>query len=201
MNKKIPFLLLICMNIILIGFIFYFKILNLKLTSENNKILYYENQIEVAKKLFYYKLVEENVKLDSSLILRDTKKDTFQLKQLINNNNSSLFIFIPSMGCHSCLQNIIKDLTNFKELNLLDNFKFITSFTDNKKVKDIENEFSINIYNIDDKYLGFLAEREDYYFSFKLNRDMTTSQFYIFDGDLEKFTSQYLRQIQSGLVR
>ena len=161
----------------------------LKMTDvykDKNQEFYY------SKQHYTYSLIENGKQIDKQVQFRSSE-DTVLLTNIIPNDTTLLVMYIPSCDCYSSLYDILY------EIEKLDNSKvkvfYYTSHVENSTVDELEEDYNINIFNIGEEYLGLLAEREQKYFIFRLDKDLIAQDFHLLGEEYEQLTRKYIKYL------
>jgi hypothetical protein len=197
MNKNTTIVILFLNILFLFGIIIYlWFFVGLKSSDHivrNNTDHESTQQLLAAKKLCLYKIIEENVIIDTSSLLLDTNNNLLHFENLFLTDTLRYFLYIPSGGCHSCLSEVKHEILQYGGESFYEKMVFITSFIAGGKLDKIIDQYHLPIYYIKDKYLGFLSERENLYFIFAMDKMGNTSRYHILDGNLTQISAQYFK--------
>ena len=188
--NKILIVFLIVLNVSLLLKLF------LVFRPYNENIICNSGESYAAKQLQLYLLIESGKKINPNTLLYGSQGSSILLSDLITKDTICYFVHIPSGGCHSCLSSVLEDIDKLS-FSLKNRLHFFTSYMDDHELKELENQYSIEILNLKNNSFGFLSEREQKYFVFNLENDFIAKQFHLLDGSLNEFTRQYVKYCRS----
>lgn len=196
MNSRVIYLIVILITVCCIGSILCVLRYGTICKSDNSANSHHEETLQyyqASKKLCVYKLIEEGIRVNPNLTLIDTSNIAISFKDLHQIDSSLYYLYIPPGGCHRCLAEVLQEILQFGGKEFRDKIVFISSFMKPDKRDEIVRDYQIALYILENEYLGFLSERENLYFIFRMDIKGVTSRYHILDGNLSQISAQYLK--------
>jgi len=125
-----------------------------------------------------------NISVDSSATIMDTLGHTQRLKQVIGNNESLVFFFIPY------LENLAKNIGYDKIFLLAD-------LDEKRDILTFKNKYNskLRIYSISDSVIHSEAKELNYPFLFLFNKSFTGHSLFFVEKDLPQVTEDFMHEM------
>jgi hypothetical protein len=115
-KDKYLILLLVMINVVLLGFLIYFRMMALgKDSIYKSRNEAYTNQLNYQKNIMNFQLFSEGARLDHSLLLKSEKSDS----QLLHNvlDRAKLVLRYSELNCQTCVDAMLTQLQNNGNFN------------------------------------------------------------------------------------